>query len=138
MSSEPIATSFIGSFHDEPDEALIVLRGDIDTATVQRLGVHIADVLAAGARHLRIDAAAVDSYEEPLLELLGRTQHRIGRRRGLLQVQGLHPSKLRSAATAAPPPGPPPATPEAAPPSRRHARRPGRRRGAVEPPTTTH
>lgn len=87
-------TSFIGSFVEEPDQAVIVLRGDIDAFAVSRVGAHISDVWAAGARYLMIDAAAVDSYHEALLDLLGRTQSRLAGRRGMLQVRGLHPSLL--------------------------------------------
>ncbi|MDN5916694.1 MAG: hypothetical protein L0I76_16580 [Pseudonocardia sp.] len=90
----PSAATFIGSFFDEPDQALIVLRGDVDAATVDRLGVHIDDVLAAAARFLTIDARDVDRYAPALLNLLGRTQHRLGRHHGLLQVQGLRDSRL--------------------------------------------
>lgn len=90
-------TSFIGSFLDEPDQAEIVLRGDIDAAVVERLGSHLDDVLARTTRFITIDAAAVDSYDDGLLDLLGRTQHRLGGRRGLLRVRGLRPCLLASA-----------------------------------------
>lgn len=92
------ATSFIGSFPDEggPGQGLITLRGDIDAATVDRLRVHIDDLVAAGTRILGIDMSAADSCDAALLDLLGHTQHRLNRRRGLLHVRGLHPSLLSS------------------------------------------
>lgn len=74
---------------------MIVLRGDVDAAAVTRLDAHITGVRAVGARFLTIDAAAaVDSYDRALLDLLGRTQSRLGMSRGLLRVRGLHPSLL--------------------------------------------
>lgn len=91
------ATSFIGSFLDELNHAEIVLRGDIDAATVDRLDSHIHAVLASTTQFITIDAATVNSHDSALLDLLGRTQHRLGLRRGLLQVQGLHPSLLTTA-----------------------------------------
>jgi hypothetical protein len=90
-----IAASFIGSFRDDSDLAVIVLRGKISADVVERLGVHIGDCLAAGTRSLTIDAAAVESYGTPLLDLLGRTQARCGQRCGILQARGLHPLKLQ-------------------------------------------
>jgi hypothetical protein len=95
-SGHAVATSFIGSFADEggPGQGLITLRGDIDAATVDRLRVHIDDLVAAGTRILGIDMSATDSCDEALLDLLGHTQHRLNRRHGLLHVQGLHPSLL--------------------------------------------
>ena len=104
-------TSFVGSFPDDdgPGRGLIVLRGDVDAATVERLRVHIDGMLAVASRFLVIDASAVDSYDEGLLDLLGHTQHRLSPRRGLLEVRGLHPSLL---------PGPAPVSaPDAAVPS---------------------
>lgn len=94
MGPQSTGTSFIGSFVEEPDQAVIILRGDIDAVAVSRVAAHIGEVRAAGARHLMIDAAAVDSYDQALLDLLGRTQSRLAGRRGMLQVRGLHPSLL--------------------------------------------
>ncbi|MDQ4115438.1 MAG: STAS domain-containing protein [Actinomycetota bacterium] len=98
-------TSFIGSFPDDegPGHGLVVVRGDIDAAVVDRLEEHIDGLLAAATRFLMIDAVAVDSYDAELLELLGRTQRRLTPRRGMLQVRGLHPNLL------------PPPTPETMP-----------------------
>lgn len=89
-------TSFVGSFPDDdgPGRGLIVLRGDVDAATVGRLRVHVDGMLAVASRFLVIDASAVDSYDEGLLDLLGHTQRRLSRQRGLLAVRGLHPSLL--------------------------------------------
>jgi hypothetical protein len=97
-SGHAVATSFIGSFPDEggQGQGLITLRGDIDAVTVGRLRVHIDDLVVAGTRILGIDMSAADSYDAALLNLLGHTQHRLNRRRGLLHVQGLHPSLLSS------------------------------------------
>jgi STAS domain len=97
-SGHAVATSFIGSFPDEgrPGQGLITLRGDIDAATVDRLRVHIDDLVAAGTRILGIDMSAAAGCDVALLDLLGHTQHRLNRRRGLLHVQGLHPSLLSS------------------------------------------
>ncbi len=94
------ATSFIGSFPDDdgPGQGVIVVRGDVDAATVYRIALHIDGLLAAATRFLLLEASAVDSYDGALLDLLGRTQHRLSRRRGLLQVRGLHPSLLRQPA----------------------------------------
>lgn len=90
----PEPTSFIGSTADGPGHGVIVLRGDIDAETVERLDEHVADLLAAATRFLVIDASAVDSYDATLLDLLGRTQNRLGERHGLLEVQGLHPALI--------------------------------------------
>ncbi|MDQ4115647.1 MAG: hypothetical protein M3235_01655, partial [Actinomycetota bacterium] len=57
-------------------------------------------LLAIGTRFLVLEAGAVDCYDVGLLDLLGHTQHRLSRRRGLLQVRGLHPSLLRQPADA--------------------------------------
>lgn len=86
--------SFIGSFPEEMDQAVIVLRGEIDAATVLRLAAHVEDLLAVHTRFLTIEAGAVDGYGVGLLELLGQVQHRLGSRRGLLTVRGLHPCLL--------------------------------------------
>ena len=99
---------------------MIVLRGDIDAATVERLDDHVADFLDAATRFLVIDAAAVDSYDATLLDLLGRTQNRLGERHGLLEVQGLHPALIsadgalpgRSGPSAVTTPRAPPGGPE--------------------------
>jgi len=88
-------TNFIGSFSDGPGQVLVVLRGDIDTATVDRLEAHLQVPL--GVRFLTIDASAVDSYDPAQLDLLGRAQRRLARRHGLLSVRGLHPHLLRAA-----------------------------------------
>ncbi|MBP2368515.1 STAS domain-containing protein [Pseudonocardia parietis] len=96
-------TSFIGSFIDGPGEGLIVLRGDLDAAVVDRLGEHIDAFLAEPTRFLMIDARAVTSYDAGLPGLLGQTQHRLGGRSGMLQVRGLQPTG---------PAGPVPAVPE--------------------------
>ncbi len=97
------AASFIGSFPDDggPGHGLIALRGDIDAATVDRLGVHIDELLAAGTRTLMIEMSGAYSCDAALLDLLGHTQHRLGLRRGLLRVRGLHPSLLPSPDTGA-------------------------------------
>ena len=108
------ATSFIGSFPDDdgPGQGLIVVRGDVDAATVDRLRVHIDGLLALASRFLVIDASAVDSYDEGLLDLLGHTQRRLSRRRGMLQVRGLRPGLLPRPTTVPPvDAAPPPATP---------------------------
>lgn len=98
QSGHAVATSFIGSFPDEggPGQGLITLCGVIDAATVDRLRVHIDDLVVAGTRILGIDMSATDSCDDALLDLLGHTQHRLNRRRGLLHVHGLHPSLLSS------------------------------------------
>lgn len=101
--------SFIGSFPEDADQAVIVLRGPIDPGTVDRLADHVEDLLGIRTRFLAIDATAVDSYDERLLELLGRSQHRLEARRGLLTVHGLHPSLL-DARTPLPPPAADPAS----------------------------
>lgn len=88
------ATSFIGSFLDGPQHAVIVLRGDVDRAVVDRLAVHVEDLLATRTRVLAIDAAGVDRYHPSLLDLLGHTRRRLGHRRGLLRVHGLDPGLL--------------------------------------------
>lgn len=101
-ATPPAPASFIGSFCDEPDQALIVLCGDIDAATVHRLGLHIDACLAVSTiRFITINAGAVDRYDAALLDLLGRTQHRLGRVRGLLRVRGLHPGPVSDPAPAA-------------------------------------
>ena len=99
-----------------------MLRGDIDAATVERLALHIQDVLEARTQFVTVDAAAVNSYDPDLLDLLGRTQHRLGSHRGMLQVRGLHPAccprwrrrprrgRWRVAAGSAPGPGASPMT----------------------------
>lgn len=84
--------SFIGSFLDDPEDGLIVLRGDLGAATVDRLGCHLDTFLAGPTRFLMLDARAVDSYHGDLLNLLARTQHRLATRRGMLQVRGLDPT----------------------------------------------
>lgn len=89
--------SFIGTFPEEPDQAVIVLRGEIDAATVVRLGAHVEDLLAVHTRFLTIEAGAVQGYEAGLLDLLGVVQHRLGTRRGLLTVRGLHPCRPAAA-----------------------------------------
>ncbi len=107
------ATSFIGSFPDDdgPGQGLVVVRGDIDAAVVDRLEEHIDGLLAAATRFLMIDAVAVDSYDAALLELLGRTQRRLTPQRGMLQVRGLHPNLLPRPAPESMPDRPDPARP---------------------------
>lgn len=104
VAAEP--TCFIGSFPDDdgPGQGVIVLRGDIDTAALSRLRVHIDGLLATATRFLEIEATGVDRYEEGLLDLLGHTQHRLTDRRGMLQVRGLHPSRLADPVPAGPDP----------------------------------
>lgn len=87
-------TSSVGSFVDSTDQAVIILRGDVDGATVARLRQHIADFLADTTLFIVIDARAVESYDQNLLDLMGRTQRRLGRRRGMLRVLGLHPALM--------------------------------------------
>lgn len=99
-----MATSFIGSLPDGPGQGVIVLSGDVDAATVRRLGDHVDALLTAATRFLMIDAADVVSFDATLLDLLGHTQNRLGERHGLLEVQGLHPT-LISADAARPEPG---------------------------------
>lgn len=89
-------TGYIGSFPDGPGQVLIVLRGDMDAATVDRLGSHL-HAHPAGVRFLTIDASAVPGYDPGLLDLLGRTQRRLARRHGLLSVRGLHAHLLPAA-----------------------------------------
>lgn len=95
-------TGFIGSFLDGPEQGLIVLRGDLDAAVVDRLGCHIDDFLAGPTRFLMIEARGVDSYHPELLDLLGHTQHRLGARCGMLQVRGLRPAQETEPAPAGP------------------------------------
>lgn len=96
------ARSFVGSFPADAGQAVLVLRGDIDAAVVDRVAEHVEDLLEICTRFLDIDATAVDSYDPALLDLLAHTQHRLGARRGMLQVRGLRPSGLAEPATAAP------------------------------------
>ncbi len=105
------SASFVGSRADGPGNGVIVLRGDIDAAAVERLGGHVDDFLAAATRFLMIDAAAVDSYDATLLDLLGHTQNRLGMRRGLLRVQGLHPALISGDGANPHPPSNAPAMP---------------------------
>lgn len=91
---EPGSTSFIGSFLDDPEDGLIVLRGDLGAAAVDRLGCHIDTFLAGPTRFLMLDARAVDSYHGDLLSLLARTQRRLATRRGMLQLRGLDPARV--------------------------------------------
>jgi ABC-type transporter Mla MlaB component len=93
------SVSFIGTFVAGPDntaadQAEVVLRGDLDAAAVDRVGEHIAALLRTPVRFLTIDAAAVDRVDPALLELLSRTQRRLRIRRGMIEVRGLHPSRL--------------------------------------------
>ncbi|MBC3190951.1 STAS domain-containing protein [Pseudonocardia sp. C8] len=90
----PGAASFIGSFFDAPDQAVIVLRGDLDAAAVGRVRLHIGDVLAAGIEDITVDGRDVDSYHPSLLDVLGRTQRHLGRTRHLLRIRGLRPTPL--------------------------------------------
>ncbi|MBN9736046.1 MULTISPECIES: hypothetical protein [unclassified Pseudonocardia] len=85
------SVSFVGSFIDGPGDWLIVLRGAIDEAVLDRIDTHIADFLAGTRQVLTIDASSVARYDDRLPALLGRTQHRLGTRRRLLRVRGLHP-----------------------------------------------
>ncbi len=93
-SWQEAGTSFIGSMVEAPGHGLIVLRGEIDAPVVDRLGSHIDQFLVMDIRFLMMDATAVDSYGTTLLDLLGRTQRRLGWRRGWLRVRGLHPALL--------------------------------------------
>lgn len=86
--------TFIGSFADGPDQVLIVLRGDLDRAAVDRLVLHLDGVHAAGTRFVVLDAAAVTHCDPTFLDLLGRTQRQLARQHGLLTVRGLRPHLL--------------------------------------------
>ncbi|OLL75550.1 hypothetical protein Ae168Ps1_3951c [Pseudonocardia sp. Ae168_Ps1] len=81
------SVSFVGSFIDGPGDWLIVLRGAIDEAVLDRIDTHIADFLAGTRQVLTIDASSVARYDDRLPALLGRTQHRLGTRRRLLRVR---------------------------------------------------
>lgn len=94
QNQDHIGSTFIGTFSDRPDDALIVLSGDIDAEVAARLRTHIDTVLAARTRFLTIDASAVIRCDPGLLDLLGRTQRRLARYHGLLSVRGLHPHLL--------------------------------------------
>lgn len=94
QNQDHIGSSFIGTFCDTPDHALIVLSGDIDAEVAARLWTHIGTVLAARTRFLTIDASAVTRCDPGLLDLLGRAQRRLARHHGLLSVRGLHPHLL--------------------------------------------
>ena len=85
-------TCFIGSIIDTPGEGLIVLRGELGAAAVDRLREHIDAFLAGTTRHLVLDARAVRGVDPALPDLLADTQRRLAVRRGMLQVRGLPPS----------------------------------------------
>ncbi|WP_177238674.1 STAS domain-containing protein [Pseudonocardia ammonioxydans] len=87
-------TCFIGSILDTPGEGLIVLRGELDAAAVDRLREHIDAFLAGTTRHLVLDARAVQRFHPALPGLLGGTQRRLAVRRGMLQVRGLAPAAI--------------------------------------------
>lgn len=93
-------TCFIGSIVDAPGEGLIVLRGELDAAAVDRLREHIDAFLAGATRYLVLDARAVRHFDPELPGLLGCTQRRLAVRRGMLQVRGLPPTRPAPAAIA--------------------------------------
>lgn len=84
---------FIGSFADVSHQGMILLRGTLDAAAVERLREHIDGLLADSARFLIIDAHGVDAYSSDLLDVLASTQRRLGARRGMVQVYGLRPNR---------------------------------------------
>lgn len=67
------STCFIGSILDGPGHGLIVLRGELGTAAVDRLGCHIDAFFDGPTRFLMLDARAVECYHPDLLDLLGYT-----------------------------------------------------------------
>lgn len=104
-----VGTAFVGSFVESADQGVILLRGDVDAAAVGRLRNHIGDFLDGPTRFITIDARAAGHYDSTLLDLMIRTQRRLGRRRGMLRILGLHPALLVGAVPDPPAdaPGPP-------------------------------
>jgi anti-anti-sigma regulatory factor len=96
-------TAFVGSFAESADQGVILLRGDVDAATVSRLRIHIGDFLDGPTRFITIDARAAGHYDSTLLDLMIRTQRRLGRRKGMLRILGLHPALLVGAVPDPPP-----------------------------------
>lgn len=85
---------FIGSSYVGPAQAAITLRGDIDADAVTQFAEHLDAFLAAAVRVIAVDASGVRSCDLRVLDLLGRTQHRLDERGGSITVTGLHPSTL--------------------------------------------
>lgn len=81
-------TGFVGSVL-EGDEGLLVLRGAQDRDAARRVAEHLRTLLAAGARHVRVDARGASGLDADLLPVLGGIQARLNLRRGVLTVSGL-------------------------------------------------
>lgn len=85
---------FVGSWFDSPGQARVLMRGDLDGCAHERLSAQLATLLDTGARFITVDATGVTRCDPRIIELLGATHRRLGSRRGLLTLRGLHPCVL--------------------------------------------
>jgi hypothetical protein len=81
-------TGFVGSMA-EGEEGLVVLRGEQGSEVVARVAEHLRALLAAGVRHVRVDAHGARGLDPDLLPVLTGTQARLNARGGMLSATGL-------------------------------------------------
>lgn len=84
-------TGFIGSMM-EGGEGLLLLRGVLPPDAGTRVAEHLDDLLAAGARHVRVDGRGAAGVDEDVLHALVDAQQRLVSRRGMVSVVGLRPT----------------------------------------------
>lgn len=84
----------VTSWADGHGRGRVLLGEGFDDEAVDRLGGHLQELLAGPSRFITIDATAVTACGPALIALLGRTQHRLEDRRGLLSVFGLRADLL--------------------------------------------
>jgi anti-anti-sigma regulatory factor len=85
---------FVGSWVEKTGQARVVLRGNVDSTARERLREQLATLIDTGARFIAVDAHGVTRCDPGIIDLLGATQQRLHRRRGLLTLRGLHPCVL--------------------------------------------
>ena len=70
--------------------ARVILRGQLDHHSAQRLRAELGAVLDSGARYLTVDLADVNGCDESVLEALGWATGRASSQQGWLALTGVN------------------------------------------------